>query len=425
MVSQRVVLATFGSLGDLHPYIAVGKALSRIGIRACVATSPDYRQAVETEGLEYAPMGPSLEQLGPRDELARRFFSPWRGAEYLLREAVMPYLRDSYEDITRAAQRADLLVSHPLTYTVQMVAQVQSRPWLSSVLAPFNFMSRHDPPVLAGLDLLRGANWLGPWPHDMVRTLARRLVRRWEAPVHALRQQLGLSATQAVMSFEGQFSPLGTLALFDGSLASPQADWPVNTRLCGTALYDGARPDAQLLERLHRFLGEGDPPVVFALGSSAVLIADDFWRHAIAATLALKQRAILLCGNAQLGALPSGIQAFEYLPYSEVFPHASVVVHQAGVGTLSHAMRSGRPQIATPVAFDQPDNAWRAEKLGVARVLPFRKVNTRRLCALLADTLASETQRAKAAALGVELRDADGATAAARVIAATIAANPH
>jgi rhamnosyltransferase subunit B len=417
MATKRIVLATFGSLGDLHPYISVGRALARLGVEACVATSPDYRQPVESAGLEFAAVGPSFDQLGPRAELARRFFSPWRGAEYLLREAVMPYLRVSYEDITRAAQGADLLVSHPLTYTVQMVAQVQSKPWLSTVLAPFNLISRQDPPTLAGADLLRGAHRLGPWFLDIALNVARYVVRRWEAPVHVLRRQIGLPPSRAVMSFEGQFSPHGTLALFDAQLARGQVDWPPNTRTCGAALYDGAPPDVKLLEDLREFLAAGAPPIVFALGSSAVLIADDFWRHAIRAALALRQRAILICGNAQLGSLADGIRSFEYLPYSQVFPHASVVVHQAGVGTLSHAMRSGRPQLATPVAFDQPDNARRASLLGVARVLPFENVSERRLVALIADTLADATQRTQAEALAIELRQVDGATAAARRIA--------
>lgn len=417
MTNKRVVLATFGSLGDLHPYIAVGKALQRTGIRVCVATSPDYQEAVTAEGLEFAAVGPRMDDIGPRADLTRRFFEPLRGAEYLLREAVMPYLRASYDDMSRAAQGADLLVSHPLTYTVQMVAEKQSKPWLSSVLAPLSFFSRHDPPKIAGVDVLRGAHRLGPWATDLAHALARRVVRRWEAPVHALRQELGLPTSSAVMTFEGQFSPLGTLALFDAPLARAQVDWPANTMVCGAALFDGAPADVELLARLRSFLDAGNPPIVFALGSSAVLIADDFWRHAIEATRTLGQRAILLAGNAQLGALPSGIAAFEYLPYSEVFPHASVIVHQAGVGTLAHAMRSGRPQVTTPVSFDQPDNARRAAKSGVARVLPFQKVSARRLAALLAETLADPTQRVKAEVLGLELRIVDGATAAAQHIA--------
>ena len=120
---------------------------------------------------------------------------------------------------------------------------------------------------------------------------------------------------------------------------------------------------------------------MFALGSSAVLIAGDFWRHAAAAAAALGKRAILLTGMppSQLPALPNGVIAFQYLPYSQVFPRAAAVVHQAGIGTLAQALAAGRPQLIVPVAFDQPDNARRAQNLGAARVLPFKQVTTQAL----------------------------------------------
>ena len=68
----RVLLATFGSLGDLHPYLAVGRALKARGINARIATSSDYQSNVAVAGLEFAPVAPSLAQLGTPAELARR-----------------------------------------------------------------------------------------------------------------------------------------------------------------------------------------------------------------------------------------------------------------------------------------------------------------------------------------------------------------
>jgi rhamnosyltransferase subunit B len=96
------------------------------------------------------------------------------------------------------------------------------------------------------------------------------------------------------MVFEGQFSPLGTLALFDAPLMQPQADWPPRTRLCGTPLYDGPAADPALLASLQEFLTAGDAPIVFVLGSSAVWLGGDFWPSAIEAARQLGRRAILV-----------------------------------------------------------------------------------------------------------------------------------
>ena len=102
-----------------------------------------------------------------------------------------------------------------------------------------------------------------------------------------------------------------------------------------------------------------------------------------------------------------------YMPYSQVFPRAAAVIHQAGIGTLSQALRAGRPQLITPVAFDQPDNAERAAALSVARVLPFQKVTARRMAVQL-DALLKDARQAEAArVMGQQLRDVDGAGVAA------------
>ena len=143
------------------------------------------------------------------------------------------------------------------------------------------------------------------------------------------------------------------------------------------------------LNDLEQFLADGEAPIVFALGSSAVWIAGDFWDKAIAATVALGRRAVLLTGPIVPESLPDTIRAYSYLPYSKVFPHAAAIVHQAGVGTLAQAMRAGRPQLIVPVAFDQPDNARRACALGLARTIPFRKVTAQRLTSELSMLLDS------------------------------------
>jgi UDP:flavonoid glycosyltransferase YjiC (YdhE family) len=415
---SRFVLATAGSLGDLHPYIAVARALTDRGHRAVIATAEDHRSAVESAGLELAPIRPSASDFGDYGALVARLFDPRRGPEYLWREVVVPHLRSAYEDLSRVADGADLLVSHPLTVTFPLVAQRQGLPWVATVLAPLSFMSSWDPPILAAAPWLRMLRALGPGPYRFVFDLLKRKVREWEAPLQDFRRELGLPESGQPAMFEGQFSPLRNLALFDPQLASPQPDWPANVRVCGAAIYDGAPPDAGVREALGRFLAEGDPPIVFALGSSAVWIAGDFWDSAAAAARRLGRRAILVTGSTMPKNLPAGVRAFPYLGYSAVFPRAAAVVHQAGIGTLAQAMRAGRPQLIVPVAFDQPDNAHRAAALGIARVVPFKKVTARRLATELAALLDTPSHARAARAVAETLARVDGAECAAEELIA-------
>jgi len=194
---------------------------------------------------------------------------------------------------------------------------------------------------------------------------------------------------------------------------APQPDWPAHTRICGTPLFDGAAADPQILAQLDAFLAQGEPPLVFALGSSAVWLGARFWPAAIAAAAALGRRAILITGAGKVPQLPPTVRAFNYLPYSRVFPHACAVIHQAGIGTLSQALRAGRPQLITPLAFDQPDNAARAVKLGVARTIPFRRASAARLAQQLRPLLTRRSYASAARELAATLNATDGAAVAA------------
>ena len=410
---SRLVLATLGTLGDLHPYIAVGRALQARGHQAVIATSQKYETAVLGAGLGFAAVRPRHDVQPDEARIVRQLFHPVWGPERLIRDWIMPHLRETHADLTEAARGADLLVSHPLTFMVPLVAQQQQLPWMSTVLAPLSFLSRTDPPKLGGINFFQIARRLGPRAANAAHGLARAVARRWESPLQAYHRELGLPKSKQVMLFEGQFSPHGTLALFDPQLASPQPDWPTCTQVCGVPMYDGGEAEPARLQDLQRFLAAGEPPLVFALGSVAVWIAGDYWQQAIDAARQLGRRAILLTGPILPSALPAGMRAFEYLPYSSVFPHAAAVVHQAGIGTLSQALRAGRPQLITPVGFDQPDNAERAVRLGVARVLPFRKVSTRRMTEALGALLADQQIASAATAVAVALRAVDGAGAAA------------
>jgi rhamnosyltransferase subunit B len=408
---KRIVFCTVGSLGDVHPYMAVSKALQARGHHPVIATSDRHRPAIEAGGIEYAPLRPDEARFGGLESVAAKLFEPHAGPRYLIREMVMPYLREQYEDCMKASQGADVVVSHPLTMAAPLACSVMGLPWVSSILAPASLLSAYDRPLLSSSILARALRSLGVWPYRACLWLGDRIARGWERPLHDLRAELGLPRAAQAALFRGQFSPRLTLALFPQLLVEPQPDWPANTVVTGAPRYDGPPASEALQQDLDAFLLDGGPPLVFALGSSVVLLAGEFWNHAIAASQRLGRRAVLLTGSPLSGKTPSGVKAFDYLPYSAVFPHAEAIVHQAGIGTLTQALAAGRPQRAVPVAFDQPDNARRAVALGVGRSIPMQKVTPGRLADSLAALLAEPayTDCARSAAAQVE----DGSARAA------------
>jgi rhamnosyltransferase subunit B len=237
------------------------------------------------------------------------------------------------------------------------------------------------------------------------------------APVYELRRELGLPRG-GVPILEGQHSPTLVLALFSRVLAGPRPDWPANTVVTGFPFYDRrdrAGDPAGTDPALLRFLEEGDPPVIFTLGSSAVFAAGDFYRDSVAAARALGRRALLLIGeerNRPAETLPAGVAAFEYAPYSEVLPRAAAVVHQGGVGTTGQALRAGVPQLVVPFGHDQFDNGARVARKKCGRVLPRRRYDARRAARELRALLGDDDYARGAAAAGRDVRAEDGTAAA-------------
>jgi hypothetical protein len=158
------------------------------------------------------------------------------------------------------------------------------------------------------------------------------------------------------------------------------------------------------------FLESGTPPVVFTLGSSAVMDAGEFYRESAEAARLLGVRALLLAGskdNLPLH-LPEGVAAFDYAPYSEVFPRAAAIVHQGGVGTTGQAMRAGVPVLVMPYSHDQPDHAARMRKLGIGLSIPRARYTAASAARVLNRLLQNSEYSERAAQVGKQVRQENG-----------------
>ena len=146
MMSRRIVISCWGSYGDVYPYVGLAKALKARGHRPLVAAPAFYRTAVEQEAIAFAAVGPDVD---PSDrDVMSRVMHPATGSETVVRDLVVPALRQTYDDLRGVVTSDDVLVSHPLTFAVPILAEAQRLPWVSTVLAPLSFFSITDFPAL-------------------------------------------------------------------------------------------------------------------------------------------------------------------------------------------------------------------------------------------------------------------------------------
>ena len=409
---MRIILSNIGTFGDINPLIAIALELKRRGHQPVMAVPAVYGPKIIPLNLAFHPVRPDLD---PQNTLlAEMVYDVRKGTERGLREFLFPVLRETYDDLTAAATtpaRADLLLLGELNYAGPIVAEMTGIPWASYVLAPLSFFSAYDPPVLPMYPRLARADKAVPGMGYAIKRLARFVSRKWPQPVYELREELGLPKGRNPL-FDAKHSPDLVLALFSRVLGQEQPDWPPNTKITGFCFYDSDAGNAALPAHLEEFLAAGPAPLVFTLGSAAVLAAGRFYEYGARAAERLGMRAVLLIGsdtrNRPRHALSPSICVAEYAPYSALFSRASAVIHQGGVGTTAQCLRAGKPMLIMPYSHDQPDNARRMQRLRVARILQKRYFTPLRVASKLRGLFEKPIYAHRAEQIALRLRGEDG-----------------
>lgn len=415
----RIVLATIGSLGDLHPALALAQGLHARGHRVELVTSEMYRARIEVLGLGFHPLRPDL--LAQGEHIVAGIMDGPRGSEKLMREHLFPAVRQMHADLAPVAAGADLLIASELVFPAAILAATTPVRWVSYVLAPVSLFSMRDPSLLpvppACQWILRG----GSPVYRAVKGIGKLVSHPWWRPLREFRAEFGLPAGGHPL-FEGKYSPRLNLALFSPVLQPPQPDWPPQTVQAGFLFHDEAHAHAELPGPVRHFLAQGEPPVIFTLGSAAVHVPGDFYAESVQAAQRLGRRALLLLGkNRRPPCLPPSIFAWEYLPFASIFRHAAAIVHQGGVGTTAQALRAGRPMLVVPFAHDQFDNAARVARLGVGRTLGRKAYRAGRVASELGLLLGDSALARRAAGAGARVRAEDGVAAACAAVERALA----
>src|SRR5947207_2194179 len=68
---MRIVISTFGSFGDIHPYVAIAVELKARGHTPVIATSQVYREKLEALRIDFHPVRPPMPSPDDPDEVGR------------------------------------------------------------------------------------------------------------------------------------------------------------------------------------------------------------------------------------------------------------------------------------------------------------------------------------------------------------------
>ncbi|GHH50592.1 glycosyltransferase [Lentzea cavernae] len=343
---MRFLLSTIGSRGEAQPVTALAVRLRELGNDVEVVAPPDFEELVTGNGIGFTPVGPNL-----------RTATAVKTTPDDLRRLVEESVREQFRVVTRAADRADVLVAGgALQHATRSVAESIGAHYVYASFCANTLPSpHHAPPAMLGRVPVNGTpeDNLAQWDrHRHYFTSSR-------DTLNAERAKLGLAPIDDVRDHIFGDSPW----LAADPVLGP---WPGPGDLVQTGawLLDDHRP---LSPDLEAFLDDGEPPVYFGLGSMRG--TPDMASQAVEAARELGRRVVLQRGWADLELTDD---AKDCITIGEVnqqalFRRTAAIVHHGGAGTTTTAAAAGRPQVVLPHMYDQYYWGSQVERLNIGR----------------------------------------------------------
>jgi UDP:flavonoid glycosyltransferase YjiC (YdhE family) len=396
---MKVVLASYGSRGDIEPSVALGSELLRRGHEVCMAVPPNFVDFAKEAGLAAHAYGPELGVFWD-EEFLRGFWpnmlrSFWtiREPMRLVRELWEPCLRawrEMSETLASLADGADLLCTGLLYQDLAVsVAEAYDIPFATLHYFPM----RPNGELLAGVPapLVRSAMTLHDW-------FCWRMNKRAE---DAQRRELGLPEAKRFAA--RRIAERGSLeiqaydkAFFPG-LEAEWAKWGPRRPFVGPLTMELTTEDD---DEVASWIASGRPPICFALATIAAESPAATLEMIGGACAQLGERALVCTGRRDFS---SGAAQFEHVKvigmanYGRVFPACRAVVHHGGSGTTHASLRAAVPTLIWWTSGDQPFWAMAVRRLKVG--------TARRFSAATRESLVQDLRRILAPEYAARARD--------------------
>lgn len=362
---MKVLISSIGSRGDVQPIIALAVHLQERGHEARLCVAPNFKEWVESFGVECAPIGPDLRAL-TGGTAAKAAAKPSAGE---LRQLAMHSVRAQFPVLIAAARGCDLIVAAgALQLATRSVAESLDIPYVFAAYCPAVLPSAHHPPPRIG------AHYSQTLSAAENRALWLEEEERWNglfgAALNDERAKLGLPAVEHVQRHI--FTGHPWLAA-DPALAPSPSSNELRITQTGAWFLRDLRP---LPDRIEEFLSEGEPPVYFGFGSMRTVEGSS--RVLVESARALGLRALISRGWGDLSPIDAGSDclAIDDVPHEKLFPRVAAVVHHGGAGTTTAAARAGKTQIIVPHLYDQYYWAHRVQERGIGVAGPTREEAT-------------------------------------------------
>lgn len=406
--SLHFICLTIGSRGDVQPYIALGLGLKKKGHRVTVVTHEEYKDWVESFGIQHRVVGGDPGRL-MKLSVENKTFSP----EFFKKtvQDFRSWLDDLLADAWEACRDAEVLLESPSAMAGVHIAEALGIPYMRTFTMPWTKTSEFPHPFFSppgGSPFFNSASYI--LFNNVLWRAASDQINTWR------KTMLGLGETD--MGHAAQ-SKLAYIYDFSQAVVPKPLDWGDNITISGYWFLENAEidwePPSDFLRWMEQARKDGKPIVYIGFGSITVPRPNRLLAQIVRAATRSDVRAIISKGWAnrmnnvddlQEVTIPPSCFVLDKVPHDWLFPRIDAAMHHGGAGTTGASLRAGIPTLIKPWFGDQFFWASRVEKLGAGiRVHTFR-VNE--ISDALVRATTDSAMKEKAAQVGRKIRAEDG-----------------
>ncbi|OOQ61773.1 glycosyltransferase [Mucilaginibacter pedocola] len=410
---MHYAICTYGTRGDVQPYIALCLGLKDRGHTVTLLAPENFKDLVGSFGVNFYPLHGDAEAILQSDE----------GQRVLKKGnivAILKYMQKAGREVQPIVNRdllegcagADVLIASVLTLIwVRTIAEKLEKKWGIVQLNPPSASTSEFP--FAGMAFI---NW-GPYNKFTYWLLEKIYWRFNSKELNKFRASLGLRAvTMADISNDAAANHLNLYA-FSPQLIRQPADWSSNTRITGFLTLPPKVREANEAEALPAGLKEWmqhpQQPVYIGFGSMPVPDVDKV-RAILQEIIRATDKRILFCkGWSQIPDLPEHPRLFvvDKVNHQWLLPQCQTAVIHGGAGTLAAVLKAKIPIIIASVFGDQVWWGDIIQKKNLGFHIPFVKLTAAKLITAIDGTQSADT-RQNASACGEAMNKEDGLTTA-------------
>lgn len=405
---MKIAIVSIDSRGGIQPSLALALGLDRAGHDVRLVVPTNAVAFVAEHGLAAAPLSVDVQRLlrNAGDVAGHR-----RAGRRSLRGEMAAGMGRWMQEARAAAVGGDLAISGAAGGAVgRSVAESLRVPFLEAHLQPIGKATTAFPGLFQPRPLRR-LGGPGRWASHVLTDLVL------SAPLLPAVRRARVKALGLPARYPHRDPAVPVLYGFSPRVLPPPASWAGHRHVTGywtLPLPAGWSPPPDLAA----FLEAGPPPICFGFGSMPTDNPAALAEELVTAARRVGRRAVLLSGWGGLDiAAADDLHLTDEVPHEWLFPRAAAVVHHGGAGTTGAGLRAGAPSIVVPHGADQPFWAMRVADLGVGpRPIPRPRLTAPTLAQALDQALTDAPMRARAAALGQQIRSEDGVGAAVAII---------